>query len=180
MKKLTFTSWSAILMVGFVFSNPYAFAQTTDPTIPTIPTPALREYHPNWDAIPSLKGASFNYSQIQEGKLISDAAENLYYLNVDHLIVGTTQVPTSNVRFGNNVRGYQVVDPQGRHFILDNIESPTCGVEVIAQQIDGAGNQFGGLSPGLLTDFLQSAMSISAKLTSVVVTNKHLILVFQS
>ena len=94
----------------------------------------IRQYRPSGSAFPNVKWPVFDYSEVQNAKLIAEASEKFDYLPIDNLIIG-------------NTRGYQVIGPDGEIFYVDDLESPTCGVQIVAQQIasdDGTIiNQFG-------------------------------------
>lgn len=96
-----------------------------------------REYRPAWSNIPTVRRPTFNYSEVQNSKLISEAGESLDFLTTDNLIVGSVLARQDNSPVSGIARygGFQVRDARGNVFYVDNIEKPKCAV--IAQQVEG-------------------------------------------
>lgn len=122
---LTSVAVATVGVLLLVMMSKPAFAQTV-PGEPVIMPPENRvgreEFRPTWGLIPDVPSPSFHYNEVNHGRLIARASEQLNFLSVDSLIV-------------SNTNGYQVVGPDGELFFLDNIEAPECGVQIIGQQI---------------------------------------------
>ena len=101
----------------------------------------FREYHPSWGVIPHVRSPSFSYGKVQTGKLVAEASESLNYLSIDNLIVGS-------VGNGRGASGFQVLSSAGQMFYVDDIVSPKCAVEIVAQQVNTDAIGLFGVSAG--------------------------------
>lgn len=140
------TSRKVRWFLGAVFACASCLASAeTHPPDKTV----VREYRPGWETIPNVRGPSFDYGEVRNTKLISEAAESLEFLPVNRLVLGGTR------------GAFQVISPNGQVFYVDDIKKPRCAL--VAQYVEknpadnfgsgftsGFGSDLGGSSGGNL------------------------------